>query len=304
MSQALITAPRAAAAARRRGRWELWLDDGSAQRADEVVLALGNPPPAPLAELEPIAADRYVDDPWSLGSWRAREHRERAAGRQRTDHDRRRAAPRGDPAARAAHPRALAARLAAANRRPRELAPAIKPDSVRCRRPARRCASSCGARALAHAIATPAATGESCSRLLRPQLPALWQGLGASAARTIPAAPACLLGRASPPRAGRARWPRCGRSSVSACSRYMPAGSKRCAARRCRRGAVAAARRSAHARLAGRSRGQLHRTRSAVARHPDPLVQVAAGEWMRADALGLGIDIAATAAHRQATARR
>lgn len=51
------------------GRWELWLDDGSAQCADEVVLALGNPPPAPLPQLKPIASTVFhVDDPWSLGS--------------------------------------------------------------------------------------------------------------------------------------------------------------------------------------------------------------------------------------------
>jgi len=51
------------------GRWELWLDDGSAQRADEVVLALGNPPPTQLPQLKPVASTVYsVDDPWSLGS--------------------------------------------------------------------------------------------------------------------------------------------------------------------------------------------------------------------------------------------
>ncbi|HEV7609438.1 MAG TPA: FAD/NAD(P)-binding protein [Steroidobacteraceae bacterium] len=50
------------------GRWILWLDDGSALSADDVVLALGNPPPACLAELAPIAgSDRYVRDPWSIG---------------------------------------------------------------------------------------------------------------------------------------------------------------------------------------------------------------------------------------------
>jgi uncharacterized NAD(P)/FAD-binding protein YdhS len=50
-------------------RWLLWLDDGSALRADEVVLALGNPPPGCLPELAPIAeSDRYVRDPWSIGS--------------------------------------------------------------------------------------------------------------------------------------------------------------------------------------------------------------------------------------------
>jgi uncharacterized NAD(P)/FAD-binding protein YdhS len=51
------------------GRWLLWLDDGSVLRADEAVLALGNPPPGCLPELAPIAdSDRYVRDPWSIGS--------------------------------------------------------------------------------------------------------------------------------------------------------------------------------------------------------------------------------------------
>lgn len=49
--------------------WELWLDDGKALRADEVVLALGNPPPACPAALEPITAGhRYVRDPWTIGA--------------------------------------------------------------------------------------------------------------------------------------------------------------------------------------------------------------------------------------------
>jgi len=41
------------------GRWDLWLDDGSAQRADHVVLALGNAPPysVPICE---TATDRNV----------------------------------------------------------------------------------------------------------------------------------------------------------------------------------------------------------------------------------------------------
>jgi len=51
------------------GRWDLWLDDGTVQRADVVVLALGNPPPARLPEFASIATSRhYVDDPWSIGS--------------------------------------------------------------------------------------------------------------------------------------------------------------------------------------------------------------------------------------------
>lgn len=51
------------------GRWDLWLDDGSAQRADDVVLALGNPPPAMLPVLAPISSTVFsLDDPWSLGT--------------------------------------------------------------------------------------------------------------------------------------------------------------------------------------------------------------------------------------------
>ena len=51
------------------GRWDLWLEDGSAQRADEVVLALGNPPPAALPALAPISSSVFsLDDPWSLGA--------------------------------------------------------------------------------------------------------------------------------------------------------------------------------------------------------------------------------------------
>ncbi len=50
-------------------RWDLWLDDGTTLRADEVVLALGNPPPATLPQLEPIERSaRYIRDPWSIGA--------------------------------------------------------------------------------------------------------------------------------------------------------------------------------------------------------------------------------------------
>jgi uncharacterized NAD(P)/FAD-binding protein YdhS len=50
-------------------RWSLWLEDGKELRADDVVLAIGNPPPACLPELTPLAeSERYVRDPWSIGS--------------------------------------------------------------------------------------------------------------------------------------------------------------------------------------------------------------------------------------------
>ena len=49
--------------------WDLWLDDGSALQADDVVLAVGNPPPATPAALECIASsERFIRDPWSIGA--------------------------------------------------------------------------------------------------------------------------------------------------------------------------------------------------------------------------------------------
>lgn len=48
--------------------WELWLDDGSAMRADQVVLAVGNAPPAPLADCAALGGPHYIDDPWSIGA--------------------------------------------------------------------------------------------------------------------------------------------------------------------------------------------------------------------------------------------
>jgi len=50
------------------GRWFMWLDDGSAVRADDVVLAFGNPPPATFPAFAPVAHDaRVIADPWSIG---------------------------------------------------------------------------------------------------------------------------------------------------------------------------------------------------------------------------------------------
>jgi uncharacterized NAD(P)/FAD-binding protein YdhS len=54
--------------------WDLRLDDGKALHADDVVLALGNPPPACPPPLEPIAdSHRFVRDPWSIGAQSADE---------------------------------------------------------------------------------------------------------------------------------------------------------------------------------------------------------------------------------------
>jgi uncharacterized NAD(P)/FAD-binding protein YdhS len=50
-------------------RWLLWLDNGTPVPADDVVLALGNPPPATPPELASLAhSARYISDPWSIGA--------------------------------------------------------------------------------------------------------------------------------------------------------------------------------------------------------------------------------------------
>jgi uncharacterized NAD(P)/FAD-binding protein YdhS len=50
------------------GRWLLWLDDGGTLPADDVVLAIGNPPPAAIPQIADLAnTPRYVHDPWSIG---------------------------------------------------------------------------------------------------------------------------------------------------------------------------------------------------------------------------------------------
>jgi len=50
-------------------RWLLWLDDGTPLPADDVVLAIGNPPPATPAGLAHLThRDRYISDPWSIGA--------------------------------------------------------------------------------------------------------------------------------------------------------------------------------------------------------------------------------------------
>jgi uncharacterized NAD(P)/FAD-binding protein YdhS len=50
------------------GGFELWLDNGTAVHAQEVVLALGNAPPAVPVECAPVAGrPQFVNDPWSIG---------------------------------------------------------------------------------------------------------------------------------------------------------------------------------------------------------------------------------------------
>jgi uncharacterized NAD(P)/FAD-binding protein YdhS len=51
-----------------KGGWELWLDNGRTLRAHDVVLALGNPPPAPLPGRGTGRANgALIEDPWTLG---------------------------------------------------------------------------------------------------------------------------------------------------------------------------------------------------------------------------------------------
>ena len=50
------------------GGFELWLDNGTAVRADEVVLALGNAAPAVPAECAALAGQPcFINDPWNIG---------------------------------------------------------------------------------------------------------------------------------------------------------------------------------------------------------------------------------------------
>ncbi len=59
---------RALALRRAADGFDVWLDDGGALRAHDVVLALGNAPPACPPACAPLAGHpRYIDDPWSLG---------------------------------------------------------------------------------------------------------------------------------------------------------------------------------------------------------------------------------------------
>jgi uncharacterized NAD(P)/FAD-binding protein YdhS len=51
------------------GPWQLWLDDGGILVADQVVLALGNPPPACPDALRALSgSSAVIQDPWSIGA--------------------------------------------------------------------------------------------------------------------------------------------------------------------------------------------------------------------------------------------
>jgi uncharacterized NAD(P)/FAD-binding protein YdhS len=72
---------RALALRRAADGFDLWLDDGAAVRAHDVVLAPGNAQPASPPGCEPlIGSRRYIHDPWSLGSWNKGELRNEELG--------------------------------------------------------------------------------------------------------------------------------------------------------------------------------------------------------------------------------
>jgi uncharacterized NAD(P)/FAD-binding protein YdhS len=275
------------------GRWELWLDDGSAQRADEVVLALGNPPPASLPQLAAIAGTRFsVDDPWSLGSC-AHENvgsvllvgsgltmidaaLRLAAIRPRVRHIHVLSRHGLLPEPQAGEPRAAIRpaldELPAAGRSVRELSRA--------------------ARRLARSIDEAGGDWRELFALLRPHLPDLWQRLG---------------------HAERARFLRHLRAYWDAHRHRVPAGPlaavralERLGVLEVHAGRLESLRPLDDAvevqwlpRGAARARAWLvdrvvncTGPDSRVARHPDPLVQAAlAAGWIRPDAHGLGIDI-------------
>jgi uncharacterized NAD(P)/FAD-binding protein YdhS len=279
------------------GRWELWLDDGSAQRADEVVLALGNAPCSPLPQLEPIAGSVYsVEDPWSLGSC-AHENIGSVllvgSGLTMIDAALRLAAIR--PRVRNIH--VLSRHGLLPEPQVTESQRAIKPDLGELLGPRRSMRQLSNAtRRLADSIAAAGGDWRELFSLLRPRIPALWQELrDGERARflrhlraywdvhrhRVPAGPLAAV-RALERlgvlqiHAGRLESLRTLDDSVEV--QWRPRGATR-----------------ARAWLVDRV-VNCTGPDSRVARHADPLVQasIAAG-WMRPDALGLGIDVDADA---------
>ena len=223
---------RAAVAARRRRPLVPVARRRQRVRADDVVLALGNPPPASPARARAARRRASVSsrDPWSIGSPAHQRYRQRAARGQRTHDDRCGAAARGHPSARAPHPRALAPWLAAGTPRLTAPLPADQARRVQARSPRRaarraawsarfaiwraRCRSAGGDWREVLALARARASGAVARARSR-------------AARALPASRALAVGRASPPRARRTRWARCGRWSAPACSKCTRDGSKK-----------------------------------------------------------------------------
>jgi len=161
------------------GRWLLWLDDGTALPADEVVLALGNPSPGSLPELAPIIdSERYVRDPWSIGSGIHHEFDSVlliGSGLTMIDAALRLAAIRP----RVRHIHVLSRHGWLPESQASSLAPAVKPDVTASLSQARGSARSLfGAfRGLARAVDAKGGDWREVLALARSQLPAQWRAL-------------------------------------------------------------------------------------------------------------------------------
>jgi uncharacterized NAD(P)/FAD-binding protein YdhS len=276
------------------GGWDLWLDDGTVQRADIVVLALGNPPPARLPEFAPIANSRhYVDDPWSIGEC-AHENIDSVllvgSGLTMIDAALRLAAIRP----RAHHIHVLSRHGLLPQSQATDSRPPLKPElreAVGADRPS---ALSRALRAKARDVHAAGGDWREIVATLRPQLPTLWRDLD---------------------EARRGRFLRHLRSYWEVHRHRVPAGPLAAVRSLERLGVLEVhAGRIESMRILEDSVEVTWRPRGAqrsrawlvdrvvnctgpdmrVTRNPDPLVQsLLAGGWIRADAQGLGIEVGA-----------
>jgi uncharacterized NAD(P)/FAD-binding protein YdhS len=163
------------------GRFELWLDDGSAPRFDDVVLAIGNPPPAEFAALAPIAGTpHYVRDPWSIGELSGTELDSVllvGSGLTMIDAALRLAAIRP----RVRHIHVLSRHGLLPEPQAREALPALKPNVGDALAPAQGSTRALVRvlRRLATQVAQAGGDWREVIGLIRGQIPALWQGLDA-----------------------------------------------------------------------------------------------------------------------------
>jgi len=273
--------------------WELWLDDGSALRADEVVLALGNAPPASDV-FAPIASSLgYVEDPWSIGDC-AHENIDGVllvgSGLTMIDAALRLAAIRP----RVRHIHVLSRHGLVPESQASEPRPAVKPDLA----PLRGAAGSLrglthALRELAREVRERGGDWRELFAAIRPELPALWQSLDV---------------------AQRGRFLRHLRAHWDVHRHRVPAGPLAAVRALERQGVldVQAGRLKSLRPLDGlievqwRPRGALRARAwlvdrvvnctgpdSRVATNPDPLVQsLLVNGWIRPDSHGLGIDVA------------
>ena len=276
------------------GGWELWLDDGTTLRAQDVVLALGNSPPARLPVLESIAAsDRYIPDPWSIGA--ASEKLDSVlligSGLTMVDAALRLAALRP----RVRHIHVLSRHGWLPEVQATELKPARRPDVAGALHAAhgsvRRLTRAF--RKLASEVQDQGGDWREVIALARPRLPEIWQGLDATQ---------------------RARFLRHARSLWDVHRHRVPAGPLGAVQSLARKGVLdvqAGHLESAslvddavevfwRPRGAARSRAWIvdrvvncTGPESRITHHPDPLVHsLLANGWIRGDAQGLGIDVA------------